>query len=200
MPTSNNVSPVLVQPPPSDIKVPAPPAGFVPTNKSDYRGFTPRRAELAALPDAVRELRHFDDFDQVFGKTAPPAEHVAQAFDAAAQWSTLRLASEAWDDYARTQEGLAWVDTRALLERMKKPFELASTYDPSLLSKFPSLARLFGVGRAIAHRANATTARKAKKSREEEAEAKAKAKAGASATSVPAPAPAAVTPAATPTP
>ena len=62
--------PGIVKPPPS-VTIPSPPAGFVPSNPKDYRGFRPKSAELAVVPDAVMELQAFSDYDTVFGKTAP---------------------------------------------------------------------------------------------------------------------------------
>src|SRR5579883_700926 len=45
----------IVKPPPK-AKVPKAPAGFIPPSAADYRGFRPKRAELAVVPDAVMEL------------------------------------------------------------------------------------------------------------------------------------------------
>jgi hypothetical protein len=151
----------LVTPPP-DVRVPQPPSGFIATNPNDYRGFRPKKAELAVVTDAVRELHAFSNYGAMFGMTAPPADHVAQALHAAGQWSSLLALSVAWVDYVRSLEGMAWKDTLGLIDRLKAPFDLASRSDPTLVSKYPSLARLLGTAKAIARRAASTKKRKAR--------------------------------------
>ena len=100
----------IVKPPPK-VKVPAPPAGFIPPSAADYRGFRPKRAELAVVPDAVMELKAFSNYAAVFGMTAPPVDHVASALDGASKWSTLLAASTEWMNFVKAGEGMAWKDT-----------------------------------------------------------------------------------------
>ena len=152
-----------VKPPPA-VKVPKAPAGFIPPSAADYRGFRPKRAELAVVPDAVLELQAFGDYGSVFGRTAPPAEHVAGALDGASKWSTLLAASMAWMEFVKAGEGMAWKDTLTLTDRLKAPFALASANDPSMLARYPALARLLTAGQAIAKKAQATKKRTAKAS------------------------------------
>ena len=151
----------IVKPPPA-VKVPQPPAGFIPPSAADYRGFRPKRAELAVVPDAVLELHGFSNYGAVFGMTAPPADHVAGALDGASMWSTLLAASTAWMDFVKAGEGMAWKDTLTLTDKLKAPFALATANDPSMLSKYPALARLLGAAKQIAKKAQATKKRTAK--------------------------------------
>jgi hypothetical protein len=108
-----------VKPPPA-VKLPQPPSGYIPPSAADYRGFRPKRAELAVVPDAVLELQGFSNYGAVFGMTAPPADHVASALDGASMWSTLLAGSTAWMDYVKAGEGMAWKDTLTLTEKLKR--------------------------------------------------------------------------------
>src|SRR5262249_11737636 len=135
--------PGLVKPPPN-VKLPSPPACFVPSNPKDYRGFRPKSSELAAVPDVIMELRAFSDYEGVFGKTAPPLADVTQSLDASSQWTALLADSSDWIGYVKSQEGMAWKDTLSVVDKLKAPFQLASTHDPKMLSRYPALARLLG--------------------------------------------------------
>jgi hypothetical protein len=157
---TNETTGGLVKPPP-DVAVPKVPAGFVPSNAKDYRGFRPKSSELAVVPDVVLELAGFHNYQTVFGQTAPPVADVAQALDAASQWTSVLADSNDWHEYVHSQEGMAWKDALALVDRLKAPFELAVAHDPTLLSRFPGLARLLRAGKVIAKRASATKKRNA---------------------------------------
>jgi hypothetical protein len=61
----------------------------------------------------------------------------------------------------KSLEGMAWKDTLSLIDRLKGPFALAGANDPSLVSKYPSLARLLGVAKAAAKKAVAPKKRNA---------------------------------------
>lgn len=150
----------IVNPPPQ-VVIPSPPAGFVPPNAADYRGFRPKQGELAVVSDAVLELAAFRDYTSVFGMTAPPAAHVGSALDTASKWSTLLHLSTAWIDYVKAGEGMAWKDTLGLMDSLKAPFNLAAARDPSLSSRFPALSRLLGAQTVIAKRAAASRQRNA---------------------------------------
>jgi len=80
----------------------------VPDNAMDFRGVLPRTAELVALPIAVGDLKRFTDYAQVMGSKAPSLAQVQEVFDVTNQWSSARTQADAWDGYARTQEGVAW--------------------------------------------------------------------------------------------
>jgi hypothetical protein len=108
------------------------------------------------MPDVVAELRGSADFAQIFGKTVPPLATVLQMLDATEQWSSMRAKSSEWDLFCRTQEGLAWKDTRALFASMKPAFDLAVSVDKTIATKYPSLARLMAACSTISKRAAAT--------------------------------------------
>jgi hypothetical protein len=148
----------IVKPPPN-VTVPTVPAGFVPSNPKDYRGFRPKSSELAVVPDVVIELESFSDYVAVFGKTAPPEANIAQALDASLSWTAMLADSTEWFGYVKSQEGMAWKDTLTLVDKLKGPFALASQHDPSLVSRYPALARLLGAATVIAKRALATRQR-----------------------------------------
>jgi hypothetical protein len=113
--------------------------------------------ELAALPGAVSDLQRFEaDFAQMLGATGLPYDQVLQGFTVANQWTTMRKASAAWDDYCQMQEGIAWTTLRAMMDRIKPVWEVAVASDPSLAATYPSLAVLFGAKKAIAQKAAAT--------------------------------------------
>ena len=150
----------LVKPPP-DVKAPAVPAGFVRSNPKDYRGFRPKDSELAVIPDVIVELAQFDDYESVFGRTAPAVLSVIQALEAASQWTALLSGASDWDAYVRSQEGMAWKDTLTLVDKLKGPFELASAHDPSIAARYPALARLVAAAKVIAKRGVATRKRRA---------------------------------------
>ncbi|HEY2511736.1 MAG TPA: hypothetical protein VGI39_12800, partial [Polyangiaceae bacterium] len=138
----------IVKPPPN-VTVPTVPAGFVPSNPKDYRGFRPKSSELAVVPDVVIELENFSDYVAVFGKTAPPEANIAQALDASLSWTAMLADSTEWFGYVKSQEGMAWKDTLTLVDKLKGPFALASQHDPSLVSRYPALARLLGAATVI---------------------------------------------------
>ena len=161
---STGTSPMVgsVKPPPA-VKVPKAPAGFIPPSAADYRGFRPKRAELAVVPDAVLELRSFSDYAHVFGMTAPRADLVAVALESASKWSALLAGSTSWMDFVKAGEGMAWKDTLTLTDRLKAPFALASANDPSMIARYPAIARLLGAAQQIAKKAVATKKRNAAK-------------------------------------
>jgi hypothetical protein len=138
---------------------PAPPSDFIPVSRLAYRGTAPVVDELAVMQGSVAEIQRFEDYVGVFGRTAPSAPVVAQAFNAAAQWSNERRVAEAWLDYVMTQEGIAWKGTRSLLDDLKAAFTLAASRDGGLEATNPHLTRLFAVRAEIGKRAAATRAR-----------------------------------------
>ena len=138
---------------PPVVQVPPVPAGFVPVNALDLRGFRPMQSELASVPDAILELSNFANYTGIFGITAPPSSQVSQRLTVAAQWTSLYSASTAWFTYVKSQEGMAWKDALELVEKLKAPFQLASASNPALLSKYPALARMLGAQKVVAKRA-----------------------------------------------
>jgi hypothetical protein len=135
--------------PPPDSHIPAVPPGFVPTLGSDFKGVPPRAGHMAALPDVIEELLRFDDFAEVFGKTAPPYELTLEIVRVAYAWSRQRAEMRAWDLYCRTQEGLAWRELRGVMSRLAPAYHLAVATDSTLASRFPGFERLLTASRLI---------------------------------------------------
>ena len=144
------------------VQVPPVPAGFVPVNPLDLRGFRPMQSELASVPDALLELSNFANYTGIFGITAPPANQVSQRLTVAAQWTSLFSASTDWYTYVKSQEGMAWKDALELVEKLKAPFQLATASNPALLSQYPALARMLGAQKVVAKRAVSTRVKKQK--------------------------------------
>jgi hypothetical protein len=143
-------SAIFVTLPSKNMKVPATPQGFIPTNGTDYIGVLPRKSEIAVLATAVKELQAFTEYGQVFGRLAPPASTVEQVFTAAEQWSTLCNRLDQFSSFCHTQQGLAWKSTRALLVTMKAAFNLAVAADQSIATENPALTALFGAAKTSA--------------------------------------------------
>jgi hypothetical protein len=153
--TSTPSSTPQIQLPPK-VAVPVPPEGYDPNVTVDYRSAQPRQGELTSIAGAAKEVGAFPDWVGVFGKTAPPAASVEQGFTAASQWSTLLVATTLWFNYVRASTALAWQDSRALVEGLKAPYDLACSSDPTLATANPSLTRLLGNAKAISKKAVAT--------------------------------------------
>jgi hypothetical protein len=164
--SATGLSPILVArflaPPPAPDPNFVPPAGFVADNTMDFRGVLPRTAELVALPAAVADLKKFTDYPSVMGSKAPPWAQVIAAFDVTNQWSSARTQADAWDQYARTQEGVSWTMLRALMAQMAPIYEVAVGSDPTMASTLPSLTTLLGVKKTIARKAVSTRKANAK--------------------------------------
>jgi hypothetical protein len=157
-----------IAPPPTDANIPSVPDGFEPTNGTNYRGMQPQKAELVALPLAIRDLGNFASYATVIGTTAPPVDEVLSTFEVANEWSTMRNASSAWDQYSRDQEGIAWTIMRSMMDRLKPAFVLAAKTNPSIATKYAGLATLLGAKTVSAQKAAATK----KKNKQDEAEGK----------------------------
>ncbi len=146
---------------PPDVVTPSPPQGFEPPAGAgaNFRGILPRGTEEASLATSLKDLARFaSTYTSVLGTTAPPLDHVVDGLTVAGGWTTLRVASAAWDAYCATEEGLAWQALRPLLDKLTTAFNLAADTDKSLLSEYPGLATLLGSRSVIAQKA-ATTRR-----------------------------------------
>lgn len=157
---STGVTEEYVRMPDPATKVATPPPDFIPMDLRTFRGPKPLKTEQAALLDCLVELARFEDFDQVFGRTAPPAADVAQVFGAASAWTRQRQASDIWARYLATQEGVAWRAARRVLRNIKDSFRLAVEREPGLQLRFPAIAALVDAKAAVARRASATRKRK----------------------------------------
>ena len=144
---------------PPDVTVPPVPAGFIPVNPLDLRGWRPLQSELASVPDAILELDDFPNYTALFGITAPPASQVSARLTVAAAWTTLFASTTAWYTYVKSQEGMAWKDALELVEKLKAPFQLAAASNPALLNQYPGIARMLGAQQLVAKRAHSTQAK-----------------------------------------
>src|SRR5690242_14034474 len=108
--------------PPTDFRVPAVPEGFKGSPSGAFRGASPLKTELVVLPGAVADLQAFGEYAQSFGTLAPPVVPLIDALGPASAWSATRVQASAWDDYARTQEGMAWSTVRGLIDKVKPVF------------------------------------------------------------------------------
>ena len=140
----------VIKPPPASANIPAPPTGVTNANGAEYRTVLPQKAEQAAMPDVLEELARFEDYTAVLGKTAPPVQYVIQTLTAASEWTSMRVKTQSWALFSRTQEGAAWLATRQILEPLAPAFALAARSDQTLAQQFPALIRLFGVKKAVA--------------------------------------------------
>jgi len=174
---------------PPQAVIPPVPAGFVPVNPLDLRGFRMMASQVAAVPDAITELQSFANYVGVFGITAPDPAQLTQRVNVAYQWTMLLSQTAAWYKYAKSQQGMAWKDAILLLDALKPPFDLAATANPAMLSQYPSIARLLGSKSAVAKRAAST--RKKNKAAAQAAPAPAQQAAGEGAAMASPPAPAA---------
>jgi hypothetical protein len=147
---------LYMQPPPKEAVIPRPPSSFEVTPNARYGVVQPKKAEMVWMPRAVVELGQFTDYAATLGKTVPPLDSVIQWFDAANQWTTMRVQSAAWDAYCNAQEAQAWQGVREHIKRIKPAFALAAQSDPVLRDRFPNLASLLDAKAVIAHKAVAT--------------------------------------------
>jgi hypothetical protein len=144
---------------PPQVTVPPVPAGFVPVNALDLLGWRPMQSELASVPGVVTELDDFPDYTALLGVTAPPASQVSARLTVAAEWTTLLAAATAWCTYVKSQEGMAWKDALALVDKLKTPFRLVAATRPALAGQYPNLARMLGAKSLAAKRGNPKRAR-----------------------------------------
>jgi hypothetical protein len=147
---------ILVAPPPASAVIPLPPDGDVATSGNEYRGVLPKATQFAVMGDAVKELARFSDYAAVFGRTAPSIDSIAQSFDAANQWSVIRVRTITYEAYCLQQEGLAWITVRELMNKLQPAFDLAVASDASIGVRFPALVKLFNAQRVIAKKGVAT--------------------------------------------
>jgi hypothetical protein len=122
----------------------------------DFRGLLPLTPELIALPLAIKDIAKFTNYDQVMGSKAPSLAQVTAAFAITNGWSETRTRADAWDQYARAQEGLSWTQLRRLISRMRPAFVLAVQADPALGVGLPVLSALLEAKKGIAQKGVST--------------------------------------------
>jgi hypothetical protein len=161
-PTSSS-TPVWSTTPP-DVTLPVPPVGFVPVKLGQYRAAHPKAGELAALPDAITELESSTSYAETFGSGVPQASPLAATLTTAARWTALRVATEAFLLYAKSNEAITWKAGLADLDALDAVFQAVASRNSALVAAYPATARLLDVRKAISERAAVTRAAKAKAS------------------------------------
>jgi hypothetical protein len=146
------------------VPTPVPPEGFIPLPAYDAVRSRPRKAQVAAAAPVVDELRHFADYEAIFGTLVPAAKRIASVLDFAVKWRSQRDAAETWNTYVRAQDALAWEAALGLLDELKPSFQRAVARDPALAATYPRLATFFAAHKQIAQRATATKKKKAEAS------------------------------------
>ena len=124
--------------------IPAVPRGLVPARTTDLQGYSPMLAEseLALQPRRPRRARSLRlDCAATFGITAPHYDELVRRLALAVQWTAMLAQTAAWLEYAKSQEGTAWKDALQLVQKLKRPFELATAADPARLGRYPALGR-----------------------------------------------------------
>jgi hypothetical protein len=145
-----------VAPPPASANIPAPPPGFTPATPGEFRSVVPRKAELAALPQALTDLSKFTDFDTLFSGIGLTLAQTTQCLLMGSLWSTMRVATLQWDKCCVLQEGYAWQAIRAALLRLEQAFLLAAQANPKLVTMYPGLSSLLGAKKSIAQKGAST--------------------------------------------
>jgi hypothetical protein len=154
--------PNVVGPPPSVI-TPTPPDGFVPIGAEGYRGYHPSTKELAAASTVVGQLQQPGcNYAELFGSAAPSAASVVNALQIGLGWRNLRVPADAWDQYVKTEDGLAWKSAMLLLDQLKPIFLTAIAQNAALATQFSGLAEMFGARRTAAAKGGATRKQNAK--------------------------------------
>ena len=145
-----------VDPPPASANIPTPPADFTPATPGEFRSVVPRKAELAAMPQALMDLSKFSDFDKMFAGIGLTQAEITLCLLMGSRWSTMRVATSRWDEYSVLQEGYAWRAIRAALLRLEQAFLLAAQANPTLVTLYPGLSSLLGAKKSIAQKGAST--------------------------------------------
>jgi hypothetical protein len=147
---------------PPDVSIPPVPGGFEKSSMRPYHGSYPRTAELAAMPMVLADLSNFTDYATVLGSAAPDPTTLMSDLTVGLAWRSTRNASEAWTEYVKVADAMAWQAVTPALDALKPAFALALAKDPTLASKYRGLAALFSARKATAQAAVTTKQKKAK--------------------------------------
>jgi hypothetical protein len=147
---------------PPAVTVPSVPAGFVKPATSTLVGSRPSERQVAAAPLAVIDLQSFSNYATLLGQAAPPVGDLIVGLNVALAWHLLRQPSEAWDEYVRCEDGLAWKWILAQLDVLRPIFLNAIAQNPSLASKYQGLAKLLDARNVSARQAVVTRKKNAK--------------------------------------
>jgi hypothetical protein len=150
---------VVMSTAPPDMPIPTVPAGFIPVDASNYRGFRPKAAQLIAFPDAILELESATTYEEVFGTAIPSATDIAEALATASSWTAFRVAIQALLIYAKSLEAITWKTGLTNLEKLEAVYHAVAATNPAAVAAFPALQRVFEVSTVIAAKVKATRAR-----------------------------------------
>ena len=141
----------LPRPPDAAVHL-SPPDGWDGSAPLVRRGPRTLKAEVALAGAAVADLHRFGDYGAIFEKIASPLPTIVEMLDAAVQWSAAHAAVTVWLAYAGAQASTLWDDAQTVIAKMRPIFELAAQADPTVIERFPSLARLLEVRSATARK------------------------------------------------
>jgi len=124
-----------------------------------FKGYYPSSIELESMPGVVNDLGAFTEYTNVLGNSAVPASTLTSRIVLALGWRGVRDTTEAWDEYVKVQDALAWKSAMTALDEVKPLFLFAVSKNPSLATTYSWLAKLFNAPKAISEQANATKAK-----------------------------------------
>jgi hypothetical protein len=110
----------------------------------------------------LADLSNFTDYATVLGSAAPDPTTLMSDLTVGLAWRSTRNASEAWTEYVKVADAMAWQAVTPALDALKPAFALALAKDPTLASKYRGLAALFSARKATAQAAVTTKQKKAK--------------------------------------
>ena len=158
-PPSTLESTVTLSTTPQALDLPPIPPG--PTDSGSLaRGYFPRASEAAALPDVALEVATSTTYTSTFGPSMPTVGPFVVMLQNAAEWTTQRIALEAYLAYAKGQEGLAWKALRPHLDQAKEVYAVTVSKNTDVPVLFPALTRLFDGNVSVAKKGHATRKRK----------------------------------------
>jgi hypothetical protein len=147
---------------PPTVTIPQVPATYTPLPKGTLRGFFPSSIELGSMAQAMLDLNAFTGFAALMGSSVEPASSIASRIARGLAWRAMRDQSEAWTNYVKDEDALAWQYAMKLLTELRPSFRLAVAKTPSLATQYPGLNAVFSAGAVVAKKAAITKAKNAK--------------------------------------
>lgn len=129
---------------PPAMGAPRVPRGYVPATSNGKKGMRPARSQVIDAPGVAAEVKASATFAADFTAHAQPTA-LAQTLERAHAWRTELAAAEAWHKYVREQAAEVWRVLLADLEALKLAFAFARKKDPTMIARYPQLARMLGV-------------------------------------------------------
>ncbi len=168
--TASPPTPTLADPLPRE-SLPSPPAGFVPLKYRDFLGFRPTSREVAAASLVITDLARNDDYQATFGSTAPTVARITDILQAALAWRNLRSRTEAWDEYVKAQDALAWKLALTCLADLRPLFLAAVGQKQAIARMYPGLVQMFEAPKLVANQGIVTRKKNARARKAAAAEA-----------------------------